>query len=301
MGGLFGAHLARAGEDVALIDVSEPAVDEINKNGVTIEEKDGSSTTIKVAASLTPERVGPVDLILNFVKCYHTDAAVRAAMPMATPETVFLSLQNGWGNAGRIAAIAGDARVMVGLTYHSATLLAPGRVKHPGVGVTYVGELNGEGSPRLKAAAAALSGAGFEVSVSPRILDEIWKKLALNVCTLPTAALLRFFANELNQHEGTVALMKGLLGEVVSVARAQGIALDECERWKAITGLLDRAVGAKASMLQDVEASRPTEIDVINGAIVEAGNRAGIATPLNSSMVWLVNAMQEKYLAGARS
>ena len=164
MGGLFGAYLARAGEDVVLIDVSKPAVDEINKNGVTIEEKDGSSTTIKVAASLKPESVGPVDLILNFVKCYHTDAAVRAAMPMATPETAFLSLQNGWGNAGRIAAIAGDARVMVGLTYHSATLLAPGRVKHPGVGVTYVGELNGEESPRLKAAAAALRSAGFEVS-----------------------------------------------------------------------------------------------------------------------------------------
>ena len=88
--------------------------------------------------------------------------------------------------------------------------------------MTYVGELNGEESPGSKAAAAALSGAGFEVSVSPRILDEIWKKLALNVCTLPTAALLRFFANELNQHEGTVALMKGLLGEVVSVAKGAG-------------------------------------------------------------------------------
>ena len=66
--------------------------------------------------------------------------------------------------------------------------------------------------------------------------------------------------------------MKGLLGEVVSVANADGISLDESERWAAITGLLDRAVGAKASMLQDVEAKRRTEIDVINGAIVEAGS-----------------------------
>jgi 2-dehydropantoate 2-reductase len=301
MGGLFGAYLARAGENVALIDVSRSAVDEINKSGLTIEEKDGSTSTTKVVASLDPKSVGPVDLIINFVKCYHTDAAIRSAMPMATPQTTFLSLQNGWGNAGRIAAIAGKDRVMVGLTYHSGTLIGPGRVKHPGIGATYIGELNGVTSPRLEAAAAALRNAGFEVQTSSRILDEVWKKLALNVCTLPTSALLRFAANDLNRHEGTKALMRGLLAEVVSVARADGIILDEGERWAAITGLLDRAVGAKASMLQDVEAKRRTEIDVINGAIVEAGKRTGVPTPLNDSMVWLVNAMQEAYLAEKRN
>lgn len=301
MGGLFGGYLARAGEDVVLIDVSRSAVDEINTNGLTIEEKDSPPATINVRASMQPETVGPVDLILNFVKCYHTEAAVRSAMAMATPETAFLSLQNGWGNASRIAAIAGETKVMVGLTYHSATLLGPGRVRHPGVGLTHVGELDGKVSPRLEAAALVLRGAGFETSVSTRILEEIWKKLALNVCTLPTAALLHLFANELNEHEGTRALMKGLLGEVVGVAKAQGIDIDEGERWTAITGLLARAIGAKASMLQDVEAKRRTEIDVINGAIVEAGRRAGVPTPLNDSMVWLVNSLQEAYLAEARN
>jgi 2-dehydropantoate 2-reductase len=299
MGGLFGGYLARAGEDVVLMDVQKAAVDAINRDGLVVEERDGPETRVKVAASTNPQAVGPVDLIINFVKCYNTEDAVRAAMAMVGPETVFLSLQNGWGNADRIAAVAGKERVMVGLTYHSATLLAPGRVKHPGVGVTYIGELDGSETPRLAAVAAALAAAGFEVKPSPRILDEIWKKLALNVCTLPTASLLRFFANQLNQHEGTRALMKGLLSEVTAVAEAQGIQLDETERWTAITGLLDKAVGAKASMLQDVEARRRTEIDVINGAIVEAGRRTGIATPLNDSMVWLVNAMQEAYLAEA--
>ncbi len=299
MGGLFGGYLARAGEDVVLVDVHRAAVDAISANGIDIEEKDGSHTAASLSATGDPASVGQVDLIINFVKCYHTEDAIRSAMAMVGPDTAFLSLQNGWGNADRIAAVAGKARVLVGLTYHSATLLAPGRVKHPGVGVTYVGELDGSDSPRLRAAAAALSGAGFEVVASPRILDEIWKKLALNVCTLPTASLLHFHANELNQHEGTRSLMKGLLSEVAAVAKAQGIALDEEERWAAITGLLDRAVGAKASMLQDVDAKRPTEIDVINGAIVAAGQRTGIATPLNDAMVWLVKAMQEAYLDNA--
>jgi 2-dehydropantoate 2-reductase len=300
MGGLFGGYLARAGEDVILIDVFRAAVDAINQSGLTIEEKDGSVATIKATASTTPDSVGLVDLIVTFVKCYHTEAAIRSALPMMGPDTAVLSLQNGWGNVDRIAAVAGKDRVIVGLTYHSGMLLAPGRVKHPGIGVTHVGELDGRSTPRLEAVVRTFRNAGFDVDAAARILDEVWKKLALNVCTLPMAALLRMFANELNQHDGTRAMMQGLLREVVEVATAHSITIDESERWSAITKLLDRAVGAKASMLQDFEATRRTEIDVINGAIVEAGKRAGIPTPLNNAMVWLVNAAQEKYLATAR-
>lgn len=300
MGGLFGGYLARAGQDVVLIDVSQSAVDAINDKGILIEEKDGSVAEVKVRASSKPDEVGPVDLILNFVKCYHTEKAITGALPMMGPETAVLSLQNGWGNADRIAAVAGQSRVLVGLTYHSATVLAPGRIKHPGIGVTHLGELGGVTTARLNAAAEALRSAGLEVSISDSIVTEVWKKLALNVCTLPTSALLQFQAHQLMQHESMTELMQGLLAEVATVARAQGIAFDSEERWGAISGLLQRAIGAKASMLQDVEAKRRTEIDVINGAIVAAGRKLGVATPLNDAMVWLVRAMEENYLAPAK-
>jgi 2-dehydropantoate 2-reductase len=81
------------------------------------------------------------------------------------------------------------------------------------------------------------------------------------------------------------------------VAKAQGINLDYAERWQAITALLKQAIGARASMLQDVEASRQTEIDVVNGAIVEAGRRHSVSTPLNDAMVWMVKSLQAKYLS----
>jgi 2-dehydropantoate 2-reductase len=296
MGGLFGGYLARAGEDIVLVDVSQAAVGAIDRDGLKIEEKDGSTATIRVKASSKPEEVGPVDLIVNFVKCYHTEAAIAGARPMLGDDTAILTLQNGWGNADRIAAVAGETRVMAGVTSHSATLLGPGRVKHSGVGMTYVGELDGDQSRRLEAAVAAFRKAGIETTPSSRIIDEIWKKLALNVCTLPTSALMRFQAHELIQHEGTMALMRGLLGEVVAVAKAQGISLDHAERWQAIVNLLKQAIGARASMLQDVEAGRQTEIDVVNGAIVEAGKRHSVPTPFNDTMVWMVKSLQEKYL-----
>ncbi len=108
------------------------------------------------------------------------------------------------------------------------------------------------------------------------VVSEIWKKLALNICTLTTAALLRFSAGQLIEHEPLVELMKALLRETTEVANAKHIALDFDERWDAISSLLGRVGKAKPSMsmLQDVEAGRRTEIDVINGAIVTTGQGA---------------------------
>ncbi len=299
MGGIFGAWLSRAGHDVHLIDVVRPAIEAINAHGLVVEERDGSAPVFRVRATDDPRSVGPVDLLVNFVKCYHTEAAIRSALPMMGEGTAILSLQNGWGNVDRIAAVAGRDRILVGLTYHGGTLLGPGRVKHPGTGLTYLGELDGGRSPRLLAVDEALRSAGFETAVSPRILDEVWKKLALNCCTLPTSALLRFFAHELVAHPPAEDAMAMILREVVAVAQAKGIALDYDERWAAITGLLAGAVGGKASMLQDVEAGRRTEIEVINGAVQAAGREAGVPTPVNDALVALVTALQSKYLAAS--
>jgi 2-dehydropantoate 2-reductase len=156
-----------------------------------------------------------------------------------------------------------------------------------------MGELNGKISKRLTQIAETFQKAGIEVTTTEEVLKEIWSKLALNVCTLPTSALLRFYAPQLVQHEPMMDLMKELLQEVIAVARAQKIPLDFNERWGAITNLLRRcAPTAKSSMFQDVEKSRRTEIDVINGAIVEAGERLNIPVPYNRSMVWMVKSLE---------
>jgi 2-dehydropantoate 2-reductase len=248
---------------------------------------------VKVRATNKPSEIGAVDLVLVFVKCYHTEEAVRNALPLIGPDTVVLSLQNGWGNGPRIAKIAGEGKLLIGVCYHSATVSGPGHVLHVGKGMTFIGELDGRMTQRLARVAETFQKAGLEATATPEILKEIWYKLALNVCTLPTSALLRFYAPQLVQHEPMMQLMKDLLQEVIAVARAQTIALDFNERWGAITGLLRRcAPTAKSSMLQDVEKSRRTEIDVINGAIVEAGERLNIAVPYNRAMVAMVKSLE---------
>ena len=295
MGGLFGGLLAGGGHDVTLLDVWDEGVAAINRQGLTIEDKTGERRAVPVRASTDPAAVGPVDLLLVFVKCYHTEPAVRAAAPLVGPETLVLTLQNGWGNAPRIAAILGEERLLAGLTYHSGVLLGPGHVQHAGRGMTFVGELNGPPGERLKRVADSLSSAGLDVTQTGDVLKEIWSKLALNCCTLPTSAMLRFYSGQLLEHEGTLAVMRGILGEVVAVANAQNIPLDIDERWEAITGVLERSAKGKSSMLQDVEKRRRTEIDVINGAIVEAGQRLGLPTPYNETMVGLIHSLEATF------
>jgi 2-dehydropantoate 2-reductase len=159
--------------------------------------------------------------------------------------------------------------------------------------MTFIGEPGGQASARLQQVAELFNKAGIEVTPTHTVLKEIWSKLALNVCTLPTSALLRFCAPQLIQHQAMIELMRALLGEVVAVARAQDIPLDFDERWDAISGLLGRlAPTAKGSMLQDVENQRMTEIDVINGAVVEAGKKLNVGTPCNQAMVWMVKSLE---------
>jgi 2-dehydropantoate 2-reductase len=294
MGSVIGGKLSKSGNDVTLIDTSIEAVKTIEEKGLLIEDKSGNKETIRIRAT-NDFAVDGLDLVLVFVKCYHTEAAVKSIAPYLSAKSVVLSLQNGWGNAPLISSIVGQERTMIGVSYHSATVLTPGHVLHAGQGMTFIGELNGQISDRLNRISEVFKTADLDITPSASIIKEVWSKLSLNVCTLPTSALLKFYAGQLIEHEPMIMLMREILREAIQVANAQSINLDEEERWKVITGLLERAAKAKASMLQDVERQRRTEIDVINGAIVEAGKRLNIPTPYNQSMVWLIKSLEGSF------
>lgn len=296
MGSAIGALLHKAGHQVTLIDVSRPAIEAIQSRGLIIQNKAGEQETVRVAITDQPASIGVVNLLLVFVKCYHTEAAVKSALPIVGPKTTVLSLQNGWGNGPRIAGILGQERVVLGVCYHSATVLAPGHVLHAGQGKTFMGELDGSDSPRLQQIVQTFNAAGIAVEPSGQVLKEIWSKLALNVATLPTSSSVRVTADHLLDTPEMQDLMKDLLREVVVVANAQGIPLDFDERWNAITGLLRKlAPNTKGSMLQDVEARRQTEIDVMCGAIIEAGTRLNIPTPCNRAMLGLIKGLEATF------
>jgi 2-dehydropantoate 2-reductase len=293
MGAIFGARFAQAGHDTHLVDVAVPLVDKINSDGITVVRGDDETVT-QVPATTDPASVGPVDLVVFCVKCYHTPSAAEDARPLVDSSTVVASLQNGWGNGDVLAGVFPPEQIVVGVTYNSGTVLDVGRVAHPGVGPTTVGSFTdgeGGGPERL---AEALTDGGLEVTVASPIRPEIWKKLILNAATLPTGALIGMNAGALTAHPDMKQLVSETAREAVAVARALGYDIDEQERIDAIHGLLERAGPARGSMLQDFEAGRRTEIDVINGAVVRAAGDTDVPVPINRAFVALVKGWESQ-------
>jgi 2-dehydropantoate 2-reductase len=287
MGSIFGARFARSGHDTTFVDVAAPLVDRIRQNGVTIVEGDDETTT-RVPATTDPNGLGPVDLVVFFVKCYHTAAAAELARPLVGPDTTVASLQNGWGNGDLLARVFAPEQIVVGVTYNSGTVLDVARVAHPGVGPTTTGPYAGEDLSRAEQLAQTIRDGGLDADVTTPVRPAIWKKLVLNAATLPTAALTGMNAGRLTTHAEMHELVTETAREAVAVAQALGYDIDADERVEAIHALLERAGPTKGSMLQDVEGGRRTEIDVINGAVVSSGDAKGVPVPLNRAFVALV-------------
>lgn len=292
MGCIFGAALADAGVDVTLVDVARPLVEHINEAGVTI-VRAGEEKTTDVPATDDPDAVGEVDAAIVFVKCYHTESAAAFMQPLVGPATVVASLQNGWGNEEILARTLGADRVVAGVTYHSGTTLGLGRVSHNAPGPTFIGPYVGGDIAGCAALERALASAGFEVTATPDVRTEVWKKLVFNAAGLAAGALTGL------DPQGTAALpevrelVSSLAREAVAVARASGYEIEPEERVETITAAFERAApGTKGSMRQDFEAGRRTEVDVVNGAVLREASERGIDAPLNRAMVALVKGVE---------
>jgi 2-dehydropantoate 2-reductase len=288
MGSIFGARFHEAGHETVLVDVAKPLVEKINADGVTIVAKEGGEHTARLPATTDPASVGHADLVVFFVKCYHTAAAAESARPLVGPKTVVASLQNGWGNGDVLASVYPPGQVVIGVTYNSGTVLELGKVAHPGVGPTLMGHFEENGTDGAAQLAQAISDADLEAEVVAPVRPEIWKKLILNAATLPTASLTGMNAGALTEHRAMHELVTETAREAVAVARALGYDIDEEERITYIHQLLERAGPTRGSMLQDFEAGRRTEIDVINGAVVRAADETGVPVPINRAFVALV-------------
>lgn len=297
MGGVWASRLAGAGQQTAILDVSPAALAAINEAGLAVEWKDGSVITTRLLATDDPETIGPVEAVIFFTKSYHTASAAELARPLVTPETTVVSLQNGWGNADTLAEVFPPEQIVMGVTYHSAKVNAPGQIGYTNpYAPTFIGSyVDGAPLDRARAIAEAMIEAGIETAVTPEVKTEVWKKLILNCATLPTAALTRLYSGELGQPGAVRDTLDVLTREAVALAAALGYAIDAEERIAFIHGLLANAGKGKASMLQDVEAQRMTEIDVINGAVVREADRHGIAAPVNRAMVALVHGLERSW------
>ena len=298
LGSTIGGTLAQGGSEVYFVDQWKEHIDKINENGLKMtDEKE--DWYVKVDARTSAEGMGPVDLVIVLVKSFATKEAVSQLKEtnVIGENTLVMSLQNGLGNEETIAEVVGEANVISGKTYVGGRLLSPGYVSAGVKGkYTYIGELTGEITDRIQAVCDEFNKAGLLCEVSDNIKGLIWDKLLINVAAGALCGITRLPYGPLYEEEYIKETAVAAIQEGIDVAKAAGVKLkseDPEYPWYAASEGLPETF--KTSILQSLELKRPTEIDFINGSVVEWGKKIGIPTPVNRTLVTCVKGI-EKFL-----
>ena len=296
IGGYVGGWLAAAGEEVTFI-ARGPNLDAIRSRGLTVIGEDGTQTVAKSAAFDRMSDAGAQDLVILAVKAHQVAAVAGDIKHLLKDETPILTMQNGipwWyfyrqpgpyerhpvksaDPDGTIGRTIDSSRVVGTVVYPAAVLTAPG-VVHVVEGRRFaIGEPDGSTSPRAEMIADALGRAGFKAPIISDIRAEIWLKIWGNLSFNPISALTHATLVDLLQFPLTRELCVAMMQEAETIANKLGV--------KFRVGIDKRIAGAekvgahKTSMLQDVEAGKPMEIEALIGAVVELGNLTGTPTP----------------------
>lgn len=307
MGTAIGAYLAKAGLVVDMIDANHAHVDALNKKGAQVIGREAFTVPVK---AILPEQMAPhYDLVFLMTKQTVNKAVLENLLPHLGPESVVCTLQNGVPEPF-VAQYVGAERTVGGTMHWGATFEGPGithvtsnlKHKHENDLVFFsVGEINGSVTPRIEKIAEVLSRMGKTV-VTPALMSARWRKLSYNCCGSGMSAVCGCsYSNYLNNTRAMECL--SYIGyEIGLCAKAEGIDLDEhleaalpnperCR--KLFYSVYSHAPDGKASMLQDLEAGRKTEVDMLNGYICAVGDKHGIDTPYNDALVSIVHRIEQ--------
>lgn len=291
MGSLFGGNLAIAGENVVLYDVYREHIDTVNKEGLSIEDAEtGKITVVYPQASSDPESVKNSDVLLIFVKSTNTESVANQFKSFAASHTIVLTLQNGLGNDAILVKHFGIERTAIGVTSQGATFLGPGKIKHAGKGPTHITMADGN-KTKLQDLAAALGRAGFETYISDEVTSLVWSKLIINVGINALTALLNVKNGQLLEYEDIKQVMADLVNEALIVVKKKGIQLIYDDPLAQVYEVARKTASNSSSMLQDFQKNHPTEIDFINGAVVNEAQKLGISVPVNETVTRIVRTL----------
>jgi len=286
LGTLFGQRLAAA-NDVVLLERRRDVVDAIRARGVRV---DGESRPVAITSE-SRDLYG-VQVLFVFVRATDTLRALRPFASELSPATAIVSLQNGLGNEEAIKTSLGSTiSLVIGATTESAQTVAPGDARRIGDGATVLGSA-GASPDVVNRVVRLLVDAGFHASAAYDIRPHLWGKLIANAAINPVSALLDRPNGVVLSDEHAAEVAKSLAQEAATVANAMRIPLPFSDPWSYVRSIVEQTAELDNSMLYDLRAGAPTEVDFINGAVVASGRRAGVPTPYNETLTGLVKARE---------
>ena len=308
VGGLIAAWLARSGREVSVIARGKQ-LEAIRAGGLRVHDRASGTTEVyAVRAEPDPARLGPQDYVVVAVKAQSLPEVAQRIPPLVGEGTSILTAMNGvpwWffdrlpfgagrerlkslDPGGRLASAMPTERIIGCVIHLAASTPEPGLIRHNMGRRLILGEPGGRNSARTRRFAEALSSAGFEVEVSDAIEKEFWVKLLGNVSFNPVSALTMSTSDRLIANRELRAYMIEVMREVLAIGRAVGV--DAAIEPEARLDMA-RALGAfKTSMLQDLEAGKPLEIDGLLAGTLEIAAKAGVPAPCTESLFALIRA-----------
>lgn len=295
MGSVYAALLGASGNEVIALDRWQAHVQAINAQGLRLEGPWGDRTVPIRAMAVAPEE--HVGLVILAVKAADVAAAAAQALPLIGPDTIVLTIQNGIGSAEAAAEVVGKDRMAVGIaSAFGASLKGPGHGHHNAMQALRFGAYAALAFDRIDAVAKVWEASGFDAKAVQDIAAMQWEKLICNAAYSAPCALTGMTVGQLMDDPEMGAVSRAAATEAWTVAKALGVHISVTDPVAHARAFGARVHAAKPSALQDHEAGRISEIDIINGAVPRFGGKLGIGTPVNSTLVSLVKVKERQWL-----
>lgn len=279
-----------------LLDHNLNRARELNARGIICEQKEGREQ-VSVATSSAPDEIGRSEVIILCVKSYDIEDCLRFCSPLLKPESLLIFMQNGVAHLDvKIPGENGTAAY--GTTTEGANLLGPGHVRHAGKGLTqfgFLGPVPDRATLLLQRVTDLFNSSDLKARMSEDILSRLWTKLMVNTGINGLTATLDCTNGELLTLPDIPERMARLVAEAQHVAQASNILVPN-DSLQITQDVCRKTAANISSMLQDVRARRRTEIDAINGAVVAAAKKLGLATPENLQLVRQVKETEQSYM-----
>ena len=295
MGCIYGQYFSRH-NDVLLVDVMQAHVDKINSDGLTFVHLNGETEVFKnMRATTDTTGEEAKDLVVLLTKGYQSAEALQKNSCLIGPDTIVLSLHNGYGNADDIVKYVPESQIVLGTSAGGAIVKGPGYIQHTGQGPTHLGCLTEDQSKAEIVAKLMIEGGVPGVELTPNVKELIWSKVIVNCGINPICAITGMRNHTIVDDKFSNAVSYMLVKEAVAVANATGCNFDFEHEWKNVQDVALATGPNICSMLADVNNKRKTEVDRINGAPVSEGAKVGMKAPLNELIVALIHAKETAY------
>ncbi|MCH7681444.1 2-dehydropantoate 2-reductase [candidate division KSB1 bacterium] len=288
---LFGFFLNKVSDRITLFGAWTEQINAITENGLTFMDPDGNKWTRRLNITNNLHHVPPTDVALILVKSYQTKRTGEQVKGVLRPNGLAVTLQNGLGNVEILQEALGEDRVVAGITYHAANLSALACVQHAGAGKTFLGMKVGR-ETQLNEIVNLLNKAGIQTELIKNIASLSWSKLIVNAGINPLTALLEIENGDLLHDPLLGKILAATVQEVAAVATRHGISLPHSDPVEHVFDICRATARNRSSMLQDIVRGAKTEIEAINGAVVDLGVRYGIPTPVNQFLLEQVQSKQ---------